>query len=157
MDESNHMIDNQSYLIVILRQTDLGSSEKLRPLSAFYGRYKNSGFVASNQTKNPLEESQPSLNDLIVKSISKLIEDPTDDWSTYLSSAVYTTNTSIQNLTKFTLFCLMYGQEAWFSLETEKVAETNSIEEAVDDISTADIDKYFQKSRSSSFPRQMET
>ena len=73
------------------------------------------------------------------------MEDPTDDWSTYLSSAVFATNTSIQKSTKFTPFHLMYGREARFPLEAEKVAETNSVEEAVDDVSTADIDKYIKE------------
>ena len=39
----------------------------------------------------------------------------------------------------------MYGREARFPLEAEKVAETNSVEEAVDDVSTADIDKYIKE------------
>lgn len=73
------------------------------------------------------------------------MEDPTDDWSTYLSSAVFATNTSIQKSTKFTPFCLMYGREVQFLLEAEKVAETISVEEAVDDISMADIDNYIKE------------
>ena len=38
----------------------------------------------------------------------------------------------------------MYDGEAWFTLKVEKVSETNFIqlEEAVGDISMADIDKY---------------
>ena len=77
--------------------------------------------------------------------MSKLMEDQTDDWSAYLSSAVFATNTSIQKSTKFTPFRLMYGREARFPLEAEKVAETNSLEEAVDDICTADTDKYIKE------------
>ena len=73
------------------------------------------------------------------------MEDPTDDWSSYLSSAVFATNTSIQKSTKFTPFCLMYGREARFPLEAEKLAEVNSIEEADDDISLADIDNYIKE------------
>lgn len=73
------------------------------------------------------------------------MEDPTDDWSTYLSSAVFATNTSIQNSTKVTPFRLMYGREARFPLEAEKVAETNSIEEAVNDISMANVDNYIKE------------
>ena len=67
------------------------------------------------------------------------MEDPTDDWSTLA------TNTSIQKSTKFTPFCLMYGREAQFPLEAEKLAEVNSIEEADDDISMADIDNYIKE------------
>ena len=70
------------------------------------------------------------------------MEDPIDDWSTYLSSAVFATNTSIQNSTIVTPFRLMYGREARFPLEAEKVVETNSIEEAVNDISMANVDNY---------------
>ena len=39
----------------------------------------------------------------------------------------------------------MYGREAWFPLEAEKVAETNSIEEAVNDISMANVDTYIKE------------
>ena len=80
-----------------------------------------------------------------VRSMSKLMEDQTDDWITYLSSAVFATNTSIQNSTKYRPFHLMYGREARFPLQAEKVAETNSLEEAVDDICTADTDKYIKE------------
>ena len=73
------------------------------------------------------------------------MEDQTDDWSTYLSSAVFAINTSVQKSTKFTPFYLMYGREARFPLEAEKVAETDSLEEAADDICTADTDKYIEE------------
>ena len=82
---------------------------------------------------------------IFVRSMSKLMEDQTDDWVTYLSSAVFATNTSIQNSTKYTPFLLMYGREARFPLEAEKVAEIKSLEEAVDDICTADTDKYIKE------------
>ena len=73
------------------------------------------------------------------------MEDQTDDWSTYLSSAVFAINTSIQKSTKFTPFYLMYGREARFPLEAETTAEANSLEEAIEDICTADTDKYIKE------------
>ena len=39
----------------------------------------------------------------------------------------------------------MYGWEARFPLEVEKVAETNSIEEAVNNISMANVDNYIKE------------
>ena len=73
------------------------------------------------------------------------MEDQKDDWSTYLSSAVFATNTSIQKSIKFTPFCLMYGWETRFPLEVETVAEVNSLEEAIHDICAAETDKHIEE------------
>lgn len=78
----------------------------------------------------------------ICRSISKLMENPSDDWCQYLDSALYATNTSVQNSTKYTPFRIMFGRNPRFPLEAEKVAESVSVDKVVNDFSQADINGY---------------
>ena len=70
------------------------------------------------------------------------MENPSDDWCEYLDSALFATNTSIQNTTKFTPFRIMFGRNPCFPLEAEKMAESVSVEKAMEDIDKAEIDDY---------------
>ena len=76
------------------------------------------------------------------RSLSRLMDDTSDDWSEYLDSALFAMNTSLQNTTKFTPFYMMFGRNPRFPLEAEKEAESSSIEKAMDDIAKADADEY---------------
>ena len=60
----------------------------------------------------------------------------------YLDSALFATNTAIQNTTKFTPFHIMFGQNPCFPLEAEKMAESVSVDMAMEDIDKAEIDDY---------------
>ena len=51
-------------------------------------------------------------------------------------------NTSLQDITKFTPFYMMFGRNLHFPLEAEKEAESSSIEKAMDGIAKADADEY---------------
>ena len=62
------------------------------------------------------------------RSLSKLMDDTSDDWCEYLDSALFAMNTSLQNTTKFTPFYMMFGRNLHFPLEAEKEAESSSIE-----------------------------
>ena len=76
------------------------------------------------------------------RSLSKLMDDTSDDWCEYLDSALFAMNTSLQNTTIFTPFYMMFGRNLRFPLEAEKEAESSSIEKAMDDIAKADADEY---------------
>lgn len=70
------------------------------------------------------------------------MENPSDDWCEYLDSALFATNTAIQNTTKFTPFRIMFGRNPCFPLEAEKMTESVSVETAMEDIDKAEIDDY---------------
>lgn len=76
------------------------------------------------------------------RSLSKLIDNSSDDWYEYLDSALYAINTSLQNTIKCTPFYIMFGQNQHFPLEVEKEAESSSIEKTMDDIAKTDADEY---------------
>ena len=70
------------------------------------------------------------------------MENPSDDWCEYLDSALFATNTSIQNTTKFTPFYIMFGRNPRFPLESEKMAVSVSVERAMEDNDKVNIDDY---------------
>ena len=74
--------------------------------------------------------------------MSKLMENPSDDWCEYLDSALFATNMSIQNKTKFAPFYIMFGRNPRFPLEAEKMAESVSVERAMEDNDKVNIDDY---------------
>ena len=76
------------------------------------------------------------------RSLSKLMDDTSDDWYEYLDSALFAMNTSLQDITKFTPFYMMFGRNLHFPLKAEKEAESSSIEKAMDGIAKADADEY---------------
>ena len=75
------------------------------------------------------------------RSLSKPMDDTSDDWCEYLDSALFAMNTSLQDITKFTPFYMMFGRNLHFPIEVEKEAESSSIEKAMDGIAKADADE----------------
>ena len=79
------------------------------------------------------------------RSMSKLMEDYSDNWGKYLDSAIFATNSSVQASTKHTPFLLMYGREARFPLEAEKEAESTVLDGAINNFCKADFEQYIKE------------
>ncbi|XP_065892491.1 uncharacterized protein [Dysidea avara] len=98
--------------------------------------------TAYHPQSNGLDER---TNQTLKRSMSKLMEDYSDNWGKYLDSAIFATNSSVQASTKHTPFLLMYGREARFPLEAEKEAESTVLDGAINNFCKADFEQYIKE------------
>ena len=59
--------------------------------------------------------------------IVKLMNDHSDDWDLNIDPVLFAMRSSVQETTKFTPFYLMYGREARFPIEAEKVSTSENV------------------------------
>ena len=82
---------------------------------------------------------------VLLRSLSKLMDDRADDWGKFLDAAVFSINTSIQCTTKVTPFRMMFGREPRFPLEVESACEPASEQDFTEMLQTVDAEVFLEK------------